>query len=260
MRINKTLSFFLLFLLTLTSCGHSYKLEGESSDSYLDGKKLYLKVLENDKWVNLDSADVVHGKFKMNGSIDSIMVVSLFVDNESVMPIVLESGTIKISMSEDLMKAEGTPLNDKLYEFIDKKNAIDSKVQDLDHKETQMIVNGQDMDVVHAQISAEADALAKDMNANIKNFISQNYNNVLGPSVFMMLCSAMPYPMITPQIDDILKNAPESFKQNHLIRDFINKAHENEQLIEEHQRLEQSEETSKNQQSKNNKLSNLGSF
>ena len=53
----------------------------------------------------------------------------------------------------------------------------------------------------------------------------------------MMLCSTLPYPIMTPQIEDIMRTAPQEFKQNQLIKDFLSKAKENKQLIEEHQRM-----------------------
>ena len=82
-------------------------------------------------------------------------------------------------------------------------------------------------------------ALVDDMNRYVKKFISDNYETVLGPSVFMMLCSNLPYPIMTPQIEDIMKDAPYSFRMNKMVKEFISKAKENMQLIEEHQRLEQ---------------------
>jgi hypothetical protein len=77
------------------------------------------------------------------------------------------------------------------------------------------------------------------MNEYVKQFISTNYDNVLGPSVFMMLCSNLPYPVMTPQIQDIMKDAPVTFKDNCMIKEFVSKAKENMQLIEEHRRMEQ---------------------
>jgi hypothetical protein len=50
---------------------------------------------------------------------------------------------------------------------------------------------------------------------------------------------------MTPQIDDIIKDAPYSFKDNKLVREFLSKARENMKLIEEHQRLEQNASTNK---------------
>ena len=75
--------------------------------------------------------------------------------------------------------------------------------------------------------------------SDVKTFISTNYENVLGPNVFIMLCSSLPYPIMTPQIDDIIKDAPYSFKSNKLVREFLSKAKENMKLIEEHKRLEE---------------------
>ena len=57
--------------------------------------------------------------------------------------------------------------------------------------------------------------------------------------MFIMLCSSLPYPIMTPQIDDIIKDAPYSFKSNKLVREFLSKAKENMKLIEEHKRLEE---------------------
>ena len=60
MQFNKLLPLLFVMAITLTSCGHSYKVSGTTSVSYMDGKTLYLKVLKNDKWVNVDSAEVIH--------------------------------------------------------------------------------------------------------------------------------------------------------------------------------------------------------
>ena len=105
--------------------------------------------------------------------------------------------------------------------------------------------DGGDLDEIHGQLVVEGDSLMKAMNQYVKTFISDNYENVLGPSVFMMLCSSLPYPIMTPQIDDIIKDAPYSFKDNKLVREFLSKARENMKLIEEHQRLEQNASTNK---------------
>jgi hypothetical protein len=241
MRTYKLLPVLFLLTALLSSCGHSYSVDGTSSVSYMDGKTLFLKVLKSDKWVNVDSAEVVHGTFKMNGSLDSVVVASLYMDDESLMPVVLESGSIKITISDTDMKASGTPLNDKLYEFIAKKNEMDLKLQDIDHEETEMVMNGMSVDQIHAELTRQTDSLSTAMNAYVKQFISDNYKNALGPSVFMMLCSGMPYPAITPQIEEILKDAPDTFKNNPLVSEFITKAHENAQLMMEQQRVEQNE-------------------
>lgn len=229
-----------MFLLPLlTSCSNTYKIEGTSSVNSLDGKMLYLKTLRDGEWVKLDSTEVVHGSFSMKGEMDSVQMVTLYMDEESVMPIVLEKGKITITISNTDLKAVGTPLNTALYEFIDKKNKLEESIGELEQKETSMVLEGGNLEEIHEQLMIEGDSLMKSMNEYVKTFISDNYENVLGPSVFMMLCSSLPYPIMTPQIDDIIKDAPYSFKSNKLVREFLSKAKENMKLIEERQRLEQ---------------------
>ena len=80
------------------------------------------------------------------------------------------------------------------------------------------------------------------MNALVRSFISDNYNNILGPSVFMMMCSSLPYPILTDEIEAILNSAPESFLNQEWVKDFVTKAKENMMLIEENRRLMQNME------------------
>ena len=51
-----------------------------------------------------------------------------------------------------------------------------------------MVMDGADLEEVHEQLLAEGDSLMKAMNQYVKTFISDNYENVLGPNVFIMLC------------------------------------------------------------------------
>ncbi len=229
----------MLLLFVFTSCGRKYKIEGSSSVTSLDGKMLFLRVLQNGEWVDVDSAEVIHGLFSMKGGLDSVTMVTLFMDDESIMPLVLESGNIEIAISNTELTAKGTSLNNALYEFIDKKNSMDVQIEELQRKEARMVMDGYDLDDIHRQLNREGDSLVQNMNSYVKKFISDNYETVLGPSVFMMLCSSLPYPVMTPQIEDIMKDAPYSFKSNKMVKEFTTKAKENMQLIEEHRRMEQ---------------------
>lgn len=238
MSMNRILP-LLVLLLVITSCNRKYKIEGTSSVSSLDGKMLFIKTLQDGEWVDVDSAEVIHGLFSMKGQVDSVLMVTLYMDDESIMPFVLESGDIEISIDNTQLAVKGTSLNDALYEFINKKNAMDLKIEELERKEARMVMEGADLADIHTQLAQEGEVLIKDMNQYVKKFISDNYENVLGPSVFMMLCSSLPYPILTPQIEDIMKDAPYSFKSNKMVTEFFSKAKDNMQLIEEHQRMEQ---------------------
>lgn len=232
-------AFPLLALLLCASCSRGYRIEGQSSVTSLDGKMLYLKTLQDSDWVAVDSAEVIHGLFKMKGPVDSVRMVTLYMGDEGLMPLVLENGHIRVDIANVQMKAEGTPLNDKLYEFIDKRNALELAIEEVDRKEARMVLDGVALDDIHDQLQQESDSLVGAMNTYLKQFIADNYENVLGPSVFMMMCSTLPYPVMTPNIEAILKDAPASFKDNVLVKDYVSKAKENMKLIEEHKRLQQ---------------------
>ena len=242
MNVNRILPLMLLLVL-FASCSRKYKVEGVSSVTSLDGKMLYLKTLRDGQWIAIDSAEVVHGLFSTSGPSDSVMMVTLYMNDEAIMPLVLENGKIEVSISNSQLTAKGTPLNNVLYEFIEKRNSLELKIEELEKKEARMVLDGAALDDIHEQLTQEGEALVKEMNDYIKEFISTNYENVLGPSVFMMMCSTLPYPIMTPQIEDIIRTAPQTFKSSPLVREFLDKAKENMKLIEEHRRMEESAAT-----------------
>lgn len=207
--------------------------------SSLDGKMLFIKILQDGQWVKLDSAEVIHGLFSMKGKVDSVMMATLYMDDEAILPLVVEGGDIEVTITNTQLQVKGSPLNDALYEFIEKKNSLDLQIEELERKEARMVMEGVDLAEIHEQLMKEGEELVNEMNQYVKKFISDNYENVLGPSVFMMLCSSLPYPVMTPQIEDIMKDAPYSFKMNKMVKEFVSKAKENMKLIEEHQLLKQ---------------------
>lgn len=107
-------------LLAFTSCASEYKIEGSSSVSRLDGKMLFVKVPSGDRMLSIDSAEVIHGMFKMEGITDSTSMASLYMDDESIMPFVIEKGKISISIDNARIVVTGTPLNDRLYDLWEK--------------------------------------------------------------------------------------------------------------------------------------------
>ena len=196
-------------------------------------------MLQNGMWVPVDSSEVVHGCFKMKGPVDSVRMVTLYLNNEALMPLVLENGKVKVSIAPGSFTAQGTPLNDKLYDFIEQRNELERSIEELERKEARMILDGANIDDIHDDLASQGKDKQEEMDEYIRQFIADNYENVLGPSVFMMLCSSMPYPLMTDQVKDIMRTAPATFKQNPLVRDFLDKAQENMKLLEEHKRLQE---------------------
>lgn len=229
----------LLVAMLFASCGRKYKIEGSSTVTSLDGKMLYLKVLQEDGWQAIDSAEVVHGLFKMSGEADSVMVATLYMGNESILPVVLEPGHVQVTISHSELTAGGTELNNRLYDFIAKRNELEARVADLERKESRLILDGEDADEVNKRLTKEAEDLVKEMSDHLKQFLRDNGENVLAPTVFLMMTSSMPYPMMTPQIEDIMRTASMQMKANPYVREFLDKAKENMRLLEEQQLLQE---------------------
>lgn len=229
--MNRTLLFGaanLLLASMLTSCANTFNVQGSSSISELDGSKLYLKAIKNNELKNLDSCDVVHGQFQFSGILDTVRMANLFMDDESVMPLVLENGEITIKIDNASQSVGGTPLNDKLYKFIDKHKQLENQLSELSHKQSQMLLDGIDEGEINQKLSAEAAQIAKEEDKLVTTFIVENFDNVLGPGVFMMMTSGFQYPILTPQIEDIMSKATDKFKNNPYVKDYYQTATENE--------------------------------
>ena len=179
----------------------------------------------------LTSCDVVHGKFGFSGSLDSVRIANIFMDEESVLPLVLESGNIVVKLDDAQQNVSGTPLNDKLFKFFNKYNQLKNQEQELVHKHDQAIMNGSNMDVVSARLNSEAERLSVLEDKLITSFVCENFDNVLGPGVFFMVTIGYDYPELTPWIEDIMSKATDKFKNDAYVKEYYAKAQENQQIM-----------------------------
>ena len=228
--MNRLLYLFLSIAI-LTSCGSSYNIQGSSNVSMLDGRMLYLKILKDNDFKKLDSCDVIHGQFHFAGTFDSVRMASIFMDDESVLPLVLESGEIVISLNNTQQMVSGTPLNDELFRFFNKWNQLRNEQAELVHRHDQAIMDGSNMDVVVKELNAESVRLSHQEDSLVTTFVTENFDNVLGPGVFMMVTAGSPYPELTPWIEDIMSKATDKFKNDAYVKDYYEKAKENEEIM-----------------------------
>jgi hypothetical protein len=222
----------LMVVCTLASCADSYSVQGSSSVSALDGSKLYLKSIKNNELKNIDSCEVVHGQFRFAGLLDTVRMANLFMDDESIMPVVLEEGEITILIDRAKQSVTGTALNDSLYHFIDKHNQLDNRFNELEHKQNQMILEGIDETQIVQEVQAEAQQIAEEREQLMTNSIIENFDNALGPYLFEMLTSVYRYPILTPQIEYIMSKATKKFKRDPYVNDYYTTAQENEKRMQ----------------------------
>lgn len=222
---------FLSSLLVLTSCAEQYNIAGNSSVPCLDGRMLYLRVSPDGGMqatettsVTLDSCKVVHGRFNFVGDVDTVRMAMLFTQNQCVMPLVIENGNLSIQVDNVAQRVSGGPLNDKLYTFFKKRNRLDNEMWELQQRTIRMIRDGKTPEEVQRKVGKKAQQLTRQTEELETQFIKENYDNVLGPGFFMLLCSQFPTPIITEQIESIVSGAPSQFLNDPYVRSYLQQA------------------------------------
>lgn len=229
--MNKVL-YFMLGLLAFTSCANTYSITGTTNVSTLDGQKLYLKVLKDTALKNLDSCDVVHGQFHFAGSVDSVRVGTILLDENNGLPVVLESGDIQVKIDNTQESVTGTPLNDKLTKFRQKFTQLMNQSAELVHVHDQAIMNGKNMNSVNAKLAAENDRINQRMDKLVTKFVEDNFDNVLGPYIFINTCmNRYNAPMLDAWIEDIMSKATEKFKNDPMVKEYYEAAQQNQNIM-----------------------------
>lgn len=222
----------IISILSLASCDATYNITGSSNVSTLDGQKLYLKVLQDETLKNIDSCDVVHGQFQFQGKTDTVRIANIFMDGDMGLPVVLEDGEIIVKIDNMQESVTGTPLNDKLTAFREKFTQLMNQSMDLVHQHDQAIMNGKDMDVVNAKLAAEDASINQRMDRLVTSFVTENFDNILGPYIFINTCmSRYEVPMLDAWIEDIMSKATEGFKNNPQVKEYYDKAQQNQNIM-----------------------------
>ena len=228
--MNKIL-YAILAVVAFASCANSYNIQGSSNVSNLDGQMLYLKVFKNNDFKTIDSCDVVHGQFQFAGTFDTVRLANIFMDDESVLPLVLEKGDITIKIDNTQQTVSGTPLNDELFKFFNKYNQLKSQEAELVHTHDRAIMDGSNMEIVNAKLNAEAQKLSEMEDKLVTTFVTDNFDNVLGPGVFFMVTAGNRFPELTPWIEDIMSKATDKFKNDPQVKEYYEAAQENQNIM-----------------------------
>ncbi len=222
--MTKLLYAFLAAVL-FSSCAGSYNIEGTTNVSRLDGRMLYLKMFTGSEMHNLDSCDVVHGKFHFSGSVDTPQLGNVFMDDLRLMPLILESGEISIKIDQTgQLQLGGTPLNDSLYQFMHRYDTFQGQIAELEHKPYQGIMNGSNMEEVMREVNQEAFRINAEIDKLVTGFITENFDNALGPGVFQIVTSSYQYPEMKPWIVEIMTKATDYFKNNDFVKMYVSEA------------------------------------
>ncbi len=208
-------------MLLLASCATNYNVEGSTSISRFDGKTAYISMPTTDGRMAFDSAQINHGEFYFYGDVDSTAFVYLFVGGEEVMPLVLETGNLSLQVGALRQRASGTPLNDRLSRFLREREKIEEGLYTLQQEGMELLMTGHSMVEVSNRLGDKQEKLARKLTKLETDFIKDNYDNVLGPNVFMLLTSQYPIPVMTDQIQKIVRKAPPQFLHHPFVEGYL---------------------------------------
>lgn len=236
--MNRLLLSF-LFALAMVSCSETYKIDGTTSLTQLEGKMLYLKIYDGSKFADIDSCAVIHGHFTFGGSRDSVEMALVYDNERNLMPVVLDGTSVVVELSTTDKSAKGTVMNDSLYSFIARKATMDEQIEQLNSSLGQRVMNGENVDVVMADLNQRISILDDAIKNSIVTFIKSNYANALGAGMFMLVTMDNPYPVLTPRIEEVYAGAGSYFMGNAYVKRFFSTAEDNMILMREGKRPEQ---------------------
>lgn len=213
----------------LSSCAEEYRIAGKSTVPVLDGKTLYLRTSAHSEVASrtFDSCQVVHGRFTFYGDVDTICMASIYMGSESIMPVVLENGEVSIFVDNAGQRVTGSPLNEKLYKYLNSQKRLYNEWSNLQVAYINMAREGKKPEDILKKLGPKFKKNAEKSETLETQFIIENAGNVLGPSYFAYICEQFPSPIITEQISRILEAAPESFLQSPFVSNYVRAARRN---------------------------------
>lgn len=217
MRLFLNISLMAAMAITAVSCKRAYNIEGRIDFYGYDGEMLYLITHENDEFAAVDSCCVRHGLFSMKGKTDSTVFSVLCHGFEPLMPLMIEPGKLQVKVSPSEIEAKGTKLNNQLYDFLDKKNAIDNRFEDAFQRSQRMSA------VVNPTENSEDSlkAIVDEAEDFFFDFVSKHYSDPLGVAIFLMLCTGDDIQEPTPLLKRIVDDAPDKFLANYKVRKYL---------------------------------------
>lgn len=216
--------------LFLASCAsQQYNVEGTTNLTQLEGKTLYLRGYLNESMVTIDSCTVQHGRIHFSGALDSAQMCTISMEEEGVLPLVLENGIISLTLNDYKQNVTGSPMNDTLYNFIRLKTQLENEINQLTEQRYDIIAAGfGDVFSECQKINEKCENILLKNDKLVTSFILNNSDNILGPGVFMILTHNFPFPRFTPQIEDILNHAKPYFQNHPYVKRYVEEATKNQ--------------------------------
>ena len=186
-------SLFILICLCF-SCEtktEGYVLSG-TIETVPNGTRLILKSLEENRQINLDTANVTDGLFKFEGSIEKPNLCFLEIDGlRGRLPFILENKDLSFTLYKDslsLSKVTGSKENDLSLEYMDHLRKVKKQGQELTRP---YAVAKQNNDTLAMdKITAEIEAYKLEVESFNKEFVTKNKNSLFNAFLFENLLNS----------------------------------------------------------------------
>lgn len=221
--MKQFLLFFASFILTyaITACSSTgnivdYKIDGSSNISRMESDMMYLQTYDD---LKIDSARVLHGVFKFDNSADNSSVAFLQMEG-MMLPVVIEEGDIVVNINSTGTVMKGTMLNDRLYHFMKVRDSLQYQYSELEREFTRAWMDDENMAEVVNKLGQQRKDLNEQLDLLITTSIKDNFDNVLGPGIFMIQTLGA-HPENYPWVTSIMIDAPESFKNDPYVKRYF---------------------------------------
>ena len=184
---------YLLLAALITGCSSEpkYVINGDIQDS--DSVVFLLQKREAGKFVTLDSAFSVKGKFRMKGAIEFPQMVFLVApDKQRRVTFYLENSLISVSGKLDSLSfalISGSGTQDEYQSFVDSNKPLSENYSDL-YVQYQAARQAKDAETI-ARLEKEAEEIQKEMTRLEKDFVKNNPSSYVTPSILNSLSYEM---------------------------------------------------------------------
>lgn len=213
------ISMFLLTALAVCSCRNGYVIDGVIDTFGNEGKTIQLVRFDKDGSHVMDSCVVNHGQFHMENLVDEPFYAMLRKD-KTMLPVIIEKGTIKVEVRPDNVNVSGTPQNEILYSFFREKEQIDRRFDEMNQIKKQLLrqklVDKDNLD----QVKDSMNVIINECENLIKGFLLQNWNGIAAQSVFVMVTYNL-HGDLPAYLRKTLDEAPDEFLQKDYVMDLM---------------------------------------
>ena len=194
----------------MASCApSSYKISGEvTAPESIPGGKVYLLIMDG-TGSYADSAEVVNGKFTMQGSVEAPQKAMIVAGGRARVNMYLENGNIEVKIDNANMRGgdtyvKGSKLNDATYEY----NSVMSNASKQVGEKYQEINAMEDKMAAQAIFGAYQDSITEIVKAEFKRIYLDNVDNPVGAEVFKAYANFAS----AAEVEEAIKTMPESLK------------------------------------------------